>query len=117
MTRSNAVTRGIRVEVRARYLPERSDVDAGTWVFAYHVRITNESARVVQLVSRRWVITDADGVEEEGKSTYESYGIGVFFDYIGIDYAISTISVDMSSSDDTYETESSDLSLIISDSF
>lgn len=63
------------------------------------------------------VITDADGLEEEGKSTYESYGIGVFFDYIGIDYAISTISVDMSSSDDTYETESSDLSLIISVSF
>ena len=64
MTSSDAVTRGIRVEVRARFLPERSDVDEGTWVFAYDVRITNDSARVVQLVSRRWVITDASGNQE-----------------------------------------------------
>ena len=64
MTTSEAVTRGIRVEVRARFLPERSDLDAGTWVFAYHVRITNEGARVIQLVSRRWVITDAGGNQE-----------------------------------------------------
>ena len=31
MTTSDAVTHGIRVEVRARFLPERSDVDAGTF--------------------------------------------------------------------------------------
>lgn len=64
MTTSVAVTHGIRVEVRAGFVPERSNGDEGTWLFAYHVRIANDSGRIVQLVSRRWVITDALGRQE-----------------------------------------------------
>lgn len=59
---SNAVTRGVRVEVESEFLPERSDGE--TFFFAYHIRIANEGTETVQLVSRHWIITDADGDEE-----------------------------------------------------
>jgi ApaG protein len=61
---SHAVTRGIGVGVTPRYLPENSDPVAGEWVFAYRVRIENTSDAPVRLVSRRWVIRDADGDEQ-----------------------------------------------------
>ena len=61
---SSATTRGVRVAVLSRFVPERSDPDRGYFFFAYDVRIENQSADVVQLVSRRWIITDADGREE-----------------------------------------------------
>lgn len=53
-----AVTRGISVEVESEWLPERSDGE--TFFFAYHIRIANEGSETVQLVSRHWIITDAD---------------------------------------------------------
>jgi ApaG protein len=62
---SEAVTSGVRVAVRARYIPERSNPGDGEWFFAYTIRITNESERTVQLLSRHWVINDADGKVEE----------------------------------------------------
>ncbi|HWC99633.1 MAG TPA: Co2+/Mg2+ efflux protein ApaG [Candidatus Sulfopaludibacter sp.] len=62
---SEAVTSGIRVEVLARHAPENSRPEQGEWVFQYTVRITNQSAETVQLVSRHWIITDAlEHVEE-----------------------------------------------------
>jgi ApaG protein len=65
MSTSVSRTRGILVEVRARYLPERSSPAESRWVFAYTIRITNEGDERVQLVSRHWIITDANGREEE----------------------------------------------------
>lgn len=62
---SEAVTRGIRVRVVSRYVPERSRPDQKHWFFAYTVRISNESDRTVQLLSRHWIITDAEGKVEE----------------------------------------------------
>jgi ApaG protein len=67
MNRSKAVTRDVRVEVEATYVPERSRPDDGEWFYAYTVRITNDGDEVVQLVSRHWIITDADGREQEVK--------------------------------------------------
>ena len=62
---SDAVTHGIRVEVMAQFSSENSRPQNGEWVFQYTVRITNQSAETVQLVSRHWVITDAtDQVRE-----------------------------------------------------
>jgi ApaG protein len=58
---SDAVTRGVRVEVRSSYVPERSAPSQSQYFFAYRVRITNEGEETVQLVSRHWVITDGDG--------------------------------------------------------
>ncbi len=67
---SVATTRGIRVDVVSTYLPERSSPRQRQFLFAYHVTIANEGEEVAQLVSRRWVITDANGavqtVEDEG---------------------------------------------------
>ena len=65
MSSSVARTHGILVEVRARYLPERSSPAESRWMFAYTIRITNEGEERVQLVSRHWIITDANGREEE----------------------------------------------------
>jgi ApaG protein len=62
---SEAMTRGIRVEVRPNYLENQSDPRSGLWMFAYHVRILNDSTDTVQLLSRHWIITDARGHVEQ----------------------------------------------------
>lgn len=59
---SKAVTRGVRVEVESEFLADRSDGE--TFFFAYHITISNDGDETVQLVSRMWIITDADGDEE-----------------------------------------------------
>ena len=66
-TTSDAVTRGVRVSVRARYSDQNSDPHARQWVFLYTITISNESAARVQLLKRHWVITDANGEIEEVK--------------------------------------------------
>jgi ApaG protein len=65
MPESEAVTRGIRVHVESTFVPERSDPIAGTWFFAYAIRISNEGTEIVQLLSRHWIITDSTGRHEE----------------------------------------------------
>ena len=62
---SVALTQGVRVEVRAEFLPERSSAAKNQYFFAYTVRISNEGDAGVQLVSRHWIITDAHGHVEE----------------------------------------------------
>lgn len=62
---STAVTQGIRVEVRCRYLPNESMPLARRYAFAYTVLIHNESSVSVQLLARRWRITDATGRVQE----------------------------------------------------
>lgn len=64
---SNVVTRGIRVEVESSYMEERSLPEEEYYFFAYHIRITNEGSETVQLLSREWLITDADGNQERVK--------------------------------------------------
>src|SRR4051794_14731445 len=62
---STATTQGIRVNVRAVYVPEQSSPRVRRYVFAYTVRIANEGETAAQLRSRHWVITDGDGRVEE----------------------------------------------------
>jgi ApaG protein len=62
---SKAVTRGVRVEVESRYLPEESSPSTSQFVFAYTVTIANDGAETVQLRSRHWIITDGNGGVEE----------------------------------------------------
>jgi len=64
---SDASTRSIRVQVRSNYVPERSDPGQNRWFFAYDVRISNEGDETCQLLSRHWIITDADGKVQEVK--------------------------------------------------
>lgn len=62
---SSAITRGVKIEVESEYIPDRSDVERGYYFFAYHVTISNEADESVQLLSRHWVITNANGIVEE----------------------------------------------------
>jgi ApaG protein len=59
-----AETNGVVVRVTPTFLPDRSDPPK-LWVWAYAVEIENRSDQTVQLVSRRWIITDALGRVEE----------------------------------------------------
>lgn len=58
-------TRGIRVSVSPNYLEDQSDPEEGRFVWAYTVRIDNNSENAVQLVTRYWRITDSKGFTEE----------------------------------------------------
>jgi ApaG protein len=62
---SQAVTHNVRVSVRARFVPERSNPGDNERFFAYTIEIANESDQTVQLLSRHWIITDGDGKVEE----------------------------------------------------
>jgi ApaG protein len=62
---STAVTSGIRVQVKSEFRPDRSAPAAGRFLFTYTVRISNEGSRPAKLVSRHWIITDANGEKEE----------------------------------------------------
>ena len=62
---SSAVTDGIRVTVRSAFRAERSEPARGRWLFSYTVRIANEGGEPARLVSRHWIITDANGEREE----------------------------------------------------
>jgi ApaG protein len=62
---SEAVTEGIRVSVTTRYLPEHSSDSERRHVFAYTIRIVNESERTVQLRRRHWYILHGTGKREE----------------------------------------------------
>ena len=61
----SAETNGILIRVRPSYLAGQSDPEAGRWVWAYQVEIVNLSGSTVQLMARRWTITDAHGHVEE----------------------------------------------------
>ncbi len=49
------------------YVPEKSSPREGTYLFTYHVRISNVGAETAQLISREWIITNADGEVERVK--------------------------------------------------
>ena len=61
----------ITVQVEPRYLPEQSAPERDAYSFAYTVTITNHGETAAQLISRHWLITDANGHVEEVK------GLGV----------------------------------------
>ena len=52
-------------EVQPQYLAEQSSPDEGLYAFAYTVTITNSGGVTAQLVARQWLITSADGRQEE----------------------------------------------------
>lgn len=60
-----AKTKEIRVSVEPAYLEEQSSPTDGHYVWAYHVKIDNEGAETVQLLTRHWKITDGIGRMQE----------------------------------------------------
>lgn len=57
----------ISVTPRASYIAEQSDAEAGRFAFAYTITITNTGAAPAQLISRHWIITDANNLVQEVK--------------------------------------------------
>ncbi len=59
------------VTVRTQYLEDQSNPDASQYVFAYAVTIKNTGSVTAQLISRHWLITDAN------EQVQEVRGLGV----------------------------------------
>lgn len=55
----------VRVSVATRYVAEQSDPASNRYVFAYTITILNAGSVAAQLISRHWVITDAQGQVQE----------------------------------------------------
>ncbi len=58
----------IILRVKTQYLPSQSKMAQNQFVFAYTITLTNQSSEQVQLLTRQWTITNADGevTEVEG---------------------------------------------------
>jgi len=61
----------ISISVNTAYLAEQSDPSSERYVFAYTITIANTGTVAAQLISRHWIITDAENVTQEVK------GLGV----------------------------------------
>ncbi len=61
----------ISINVDTTYLAEQSDPASDRYVFAYTISIANTGTVAAQLISRHWIITDAENVTQEVK------GLGV----------------------------------------
>ena len=55
----------IEVAAATQYLADQSDENAGRFVFAYTITLRNTGSVAAQLISRHWVITDAQGLVQE----------------------------------------------------
>lgn len=60
-TSSDTVTEGIRIQVFPEYVTEQSNPEINRFIFSYRVVITNEGDRWAKLLSRHWVIINAEG--------------------------------------------------------
>lgn len=67
---TTSVTPTIKCRVVTHYIEEQSEPDNQRYVFSYTITIANLGAGEAQLLSRRWLITDANGkklvIEGEG---------------------------------------------------
>jgi len=61
MNQVSATTLGIKVSVIPRYHEDLSKPSLFKFVHSYRVTITNLSGLEVQLMTRKWIITDANG--------------------------------------------------------
>ena len=57
----------IRVNVKTEYLPSESDEDNNRFVFAYTITVENHGNEAAKLLSRHWIITDAESRIQEVK--------------------------------------------------
>lgn len=57
----------IKVDVQTQYLEDQSSPELSRYVFAYTITISNTGTIATKLLSRHWIITDANGKEQEVK--------------------------------------------------
>ncbi len=55
----------IQIDVRTAYLPGQSEPGQNRYVFAYTITITNSGSVPARLVTRHWIITDANEQKRE----------------------------------------------------
>ena len=55
----------IRIQVATDYIDDQSEPESDRYVFAYTITISNEGDVAAKLLSRHWVITDANGKVQE----------------------------------------------------
>ncbi len=55
------------VSPKVTFLADQSDPDKNHYVFAYTITVTNTGSVAAQLVSRHWIITDAENRVQEVK--------------------------------------------------
>jgi ApaG protein len=55
----------IRVDVETSYVEEQSDPKERRFVFAYTITLRNEGQMSAKLLTRHWIITDANGKVQE----------------------------------------------------
>jgi ApaG protein len=60
-----AITRNIEVVVKPRFVADRSSPENGYFFWAYTISIANKGGETVQLKTRHWRITDANGRMQE----------------------------------------------------
>ena len=65
VTMYRAITRNIEVVVKPRFVADRSSPENNYFFWAYSISITNNSDETVQLKTRYWRITDANGRRQE----------------------------------------------------
>src|SRR5438874_3459859 len=61
----DADSQKIRIEVETAYLDEQSDPKEKRYVFSYTITIRNEGRVPAKLLTRHWIITDANGKVQE----------------------------------------------------
>ena len=55
----------IRIQVATSYVDDQSEPESDRYVFAYTITISNSGSVAAQLISRHWIITDANGKVQE----------------------------------------------------
>ena len=55
----------IQVDVQTQYIPEQSDPEQDRYVFSYTITIRNEGSVPAKLLTRHWIITNANGKTQE----------------------------------------------------
>ncbi len=57
----------ISINVNVQYIEAQSAPDDERYVFSYTINILNKGTETAQLMSRHWIITDAEGKTQEVK--------------------------------------------------
>jgi ApaG protein len=57
----------IQVDVQVQYIEAQSVPTSNHYVFSYTINILNKGSMSAQLISRHWIITDAEGKTQEVK--------------------------------------------------
>lgn len=65
------ISNSVKISSISAFIAQQSDIKNKKFVFSYQITISNQSEHTVQLLSRHWVIQDANGKVEE------IYGEGV----------------------------------------